>query len=88
LLHRLFHLGFAGSHQREPVPPTAILFKLKSGRTSATRLPQAPQTKHGSMSDGRRSSDHQSLLVAIDSAQLGNGKLAVGVDLRAFSLFA
>jgi hypothetical protein len=37
---------------------TGFLFQLKSGRTSAPRLPQAAQINRGSISDSRVSSGH------------------------------
>jgi urease accessory protein len=42
------------------------LFQLKSGLTSAPRLPQARQTNRGSISDSRRSSGQGSPLTAIE----------------------
>jgi hypothetical protein len=42
---------------------------LKSGLTSARRLPQAAQTKRGSMSESRTSSGQPSLLIAIEWRQ-------------------
>jgi hypothetical protein len=43
-------------HHRYPIIAVAVLFQLKSGRTSAPRLPHALQMKRGSMSDSRMSS--------------------------------
>jgi hypothetical protein len=45
---------------------TAGRFQLKSARTSASRLPQAAQTKRGSMSDSLKSSGQRSALIAIE----------------------
>ena len=45
-----------------PIGPQT--FQLKSGRTSAPRLPQAVQTKRGSISDSRTSSAQASPLIA------------------------
>jgi hypothetical protein len=41
---------------RYPIILNGVLFQLKSGLTSAPRLPQAPKTERGSMWDRRRSS--------------------------------
>jgi hypothetical protein len=45
---------------RYPIIGTCGLSQLKSGRTSAPRLPQALHTKRGSISDSRISSGHRS----------------------------
>jgi hypothetical protein len=44
---------------RQRIPPASVLFQLKSGRTSAPRLPQAWQTNRGSISDSLNSSGCQ-----------------------------
>jgi hypothetical protein len=48
---------------------TAVLFQLKSGRTSAPRLPQTLQVKRSSMSDSLTSTDQASPLTAIEWLQ-------------------
>ena len=45
------------------------LFQLKSGRTSASRLPQARQTNCAAMSDERTSSGRGSPLIATEWLQ-------------------
>jgi hypothetical protein len=46
-------------------PERQGLFQLKSGLTSAPRLPQAAQTKRGSISDSRTSSGQRSAFIAM-----------------------
>jgi hypothetical protein len=54
---------------RYPIIGTTGLFQLKSGRTSAPRLPHDEQVKRGLMSDRRTSSRHASPLIATEWLQ-------------------
>ena len=62
--NRLESPAFAGFFCAPPYQAseisTGFLFQLKSGLTSAPRLPQAPQTNRASMSDKRTSSGQAS----------------------------
>src|ERR1700758_3136465 len=55
---------------RYPIAGTGFLFQLKSGLTSAPRLPQAVQVKCGSMSDNRASSGQLSPLMVTECEHL------------------
>jgi len=63
-----------GAQIDDKVPKSTVIAvswlpQLKSGLTSAARLPQTSQTKRCSMSDRRRSSGHSSALIAIEWLQ-------------------
>jgi len=57
-------LNFRDQDTRGNPSPRRLSFQLKSGRTSAPRLPQAWQTNRGPRSDRRKSSDQASPLIA------------------------
>src|ERR1700687_832930 len=74
--------------QRYPITLTCFLFQLKSGRTSAPRLPQTLQVNRPSMSDSRIWSDHRSALIpteCIHPLQAGSRFVTRGVTPRGVS---
>jgi hypothetical protein len=57
-------------HRRYPIIGTTGLFQLKSGRTSAPRLPQGEEMKRASTSVSRTSSGQWSPLIAVEWLQV------------------